>query len=62
MDYRKVVEELREYRAELDAAIEAVERLQPDRPHRGRPPAWPHATKRPREGKLRTLREGTTGR
>jgi len=46
MDYIKVVAELREYLADLDAAIVSVRRLQDSSLQRGRPPAWLDAAKR----------------
>jgi len=40
MDYLKVLADLREYLARLDAAIGALERLQDTNRVRGRPTAW----------------------
>ena len=49
MDIRKILEELRAERAEIEKAINALERV--GRKKRGRPPKWMKATPRRRLAK-----------
>jgi len=47
MDLVKVLAQLREELADLDAAILSLERFQQERPRRGRPPKWRSQANRP---------------
>lgn len=47
MDLAKVLSQLREELADLDAAIASLERFQQERPRRGRPPKEPAESSRP---------------
>jgi hypothetical protein len=48
MDLAKVLAQLRSELANLDAAIESLERLRQLERKRGRPPAWPAPVKKKR--------------
>ena len=58
MDIRKILEELRAERAEIERAISALERV--GRKKRGRPPKWMKATPRRRLAKRVATALGTT--
>ena len=60
MDYRKVVEELRDYLADLDAAILSIRRLENDSVRRGRPVARDAAKRSTRRGRLRSVSQAPT--
>lgn len=55
MDYRKVVAELREYLADLDAAILSIRRLENNSARRRRPVARDAAKRSVRRNKIHTV-------
>jgi len=55
MDYRKVVAELREYLADLDAAILSIRRLENNSGKRGQPVAPETSKRSARRRKVRSL-------
>jgi hypothetical protein len=59
MDYMKVVAELREYLADLDAAILSVRRLESSG-RRGRPPALDAAKRSTRRRKAHSVSQAQT--
>jgi hypothetical protein len=60
MDYIKVVAELREYLADLDAAISSVRRLEDNCVRRGRRPALAAAKRSTRRRKVHSLPQSQT--
>ena len=60
MDYRKVVAELREYLADLDAAILSIRRLENNSGKRGRPVALEAVKRSARRRKVRSVSQVQT--